>query len=264
MPQITFSPTVEHSLRVMKRSGDLVLCDSDKIRASIVRAAKRRSLVIDVEFVLDEVTKNIYDKAPTADVEKALIMAAVSFIERDPTYDDLAAQLLLQKSYKEVFGISVVQDLMAQYRTAFIESIHKGVEYGVLDKRMIDFDLEALAQGLSIERDTYLNYLGLQTLHDRYFLKFEKKCYELPQTFWMRTAMGLALVEKEKEKYAREFYDVLSTLQYVSSTPTLFHAGFKTAQLSSCYLTTINDDLTHIFKCMGDNAAVVKMGRRYW
>lgn len=247
------------SLRVIKRNEEIALFDSDKIRTSIIRASKRRSLNIDVELVLQEVTKNIYDKAPTADVEKALIMAAVSFIEYDAMYDDLASQLLLQKAYKEVFDTSIHEnELFSYYQAAFIESIYKGVSLEVFDKRMLDFDLEKLSQGLVVERDKLLAYLGAQTLYDRYFLKENKKRYELPQTFWMRVAMGLALQEKEKEKYAQEFYEVLSTLRYVSSTPTLFHAGFKTAQLSSCYLTTITDDLSHIFKCMGDNAQLSK------
>ena len=264
MAQTTFSFTEEQkivSLRVIKRNKKITLFDSDKIRFSILRAANRRSLSVDVDMIVEEVTKNIYDKAPTTDVEKALIMATVLLIEQDPMYDDLAAQLLLQKAYKEVFGKSITdEELQAYYQTSFVDSIYKGVELEILDKRMLDFDLEQLAQCLSTERDRLLAYLGMQTLYDRYFFKINNKRYELPQTFWMRVAMGLALLEKEKEKekYAQEFYDVLSTLRYISSTPTLFHAGYKVAQLSSCYLTTIKDDLSHIFKCMGDNAQLAK------
>lgn len=261
MVYMTFS-TAEREislLRVIKRNEEITFFDSNKIRTSIIRAAKHRSLNIDSELVLQEVTKNIYDKAPTSDIEKALIMASVSFIERDSMYDDLAAQLLLQKAYKEVFNTSISEnELSAYYQIAFIENIYKGVDLEIFDKRMLDFNLEKLSQGLSVERDKLFTYLGMQTLYDRYFLKINKKRYELPQIFWMRVAMGLALQEKEKEKYAQEFYEVLSTLRYIPSTPTLFHSGYKIAQLSSCYLTTIKDDLAHIFKCMGDNAQLSK------
>ncbi len=144
------------------------------------------------------------------------------------------------------------------YQATFITSIERGVQEKVLDARMLEFDLNVLAQALRIDNDKLFCYLGLHTLYDRYFMKIQGERVELPQTFWMRVAMGLALNEPEKNKRALEFYEMLSTLRYVSSTPTLFHAGYVIPQLSSCYLSTVHDDLHHIFKVVGDNAQLSK------
>ena len=250
---------VHHSLTVTKRNDKVVSFDIEKIRAALVRAAGEYVKNISVERIEKEIIKNIYDGVTTQELEQAMVMAAVTFIEIDPAYDHVASQLLLQRAYREVFGRSITNELLPSlYRERFIRLIEQGVKIDVFDKRMLDFDLERLALALCFERDGLLTYLGMQTLYDRYFLKIDSKKVELPQIFWMRVAMGLAIEEPDKNDRAIEFYQVISTLRYIPSTPTLFHAGYKVAQLSSCYLTTISDDLSHIFKCMGDNAQLAK------
>jgi ribonucleoside-diphosphate reductase alpha chain len=244
-------------LRVTKRDGNSVLLEVEKLKQSLERAAQNAPVSIDL--LLSEAVRNIYDNVSTQELESALIMAAVAFIEKDPEYDAIATRLLLQKAYREVFGISIADnDFNHCYRKAFIDGLHVGVKNEVFNAKILEFDLERLAAALMPDRDNCLNYLGLQTLYERYFLKINKKRFELPQTFWMRIAMGLALNEPNKNERAIEFYSVFSTLRYTSSTPTLFHSGYKIAQLSSCYLSTVNDDLGHIFKVIGDNAQLSK------
>lgn len=246
-------------VRVIKRNAQVTSLEEEKIRTTLERAARERNVTINIDLLVSEVLKNIYDQVPTTDVEKALILAAVSFIERDTAYDEVASQLLLKKLYKEVFGVSCTAvNVPALYRATFISSIERGVHEKVLDARMLDFDLNVLAQALRLDNDRLFTYLGLHTLYDRYFMKIDGHRFELPQTFWMRVAMGLALNEQEKEKRALEFYELFSTLRYVSSTPTLFHSGYVIPQLSSCYLSTVHDDLHHIFKVVGDNAQLSK------
>lgn len=247
------------NMMVTKRNGNRVPFDSDKVYATINRVMGNLSSLVSVDLIVKEVIKNIYDGVTTQDLEKAFVLSAIAFLEQDPSYGVIAARLLLQAVYKEVFKVSATDaTLTALYQNAFITSIERGVENKILSPAMLDYDLEFLAQNLRVERDYLLEYLGLQTLYDRYFLKINKKKIELPQTFWMRIAMGLALQEPDKNKKAVEFYELFSTLRYISSTPTLFHAGYIIPQLSSCYLTTVHDDLAHIFKCMGDNAQLSK------
>lgn len=214
---------------------------------------------VSIDVLIAETIRNVYDKVTTQELESAMILAAVSYIEQDPAYDKVATRLLLQKLYREVLADSVNPALFAeQYRAAFINSIYQGVKGDVLHQKLLEFDLERLADGLKPERDHLFVYLGLQTLYERYFYKVDKRRYELPQTFWMRIAMGLALNEQNKEEKALQFYENFSTLRSISSTPTLFHSGYKIAQLSSCYLSTVSDDLGHIFKVIGDNAQLSK------
>jgi ribonucleoside-diphosphate reductase alpha chain len=249
----------EEYLIVVKRNGDRVSFDRQKIRASILRAASGYEKDISIDQIEAEVMRNIYDSITTREIEQAMILAAVSFIEQDPAYDKVAARLILQKSYRESFGESIARaDVKEFAKKAFVRGIKQGIEYNVLTPRLLEFDLERLAELLKFERDDLLNYLGLQTLYDRYFFKINKQKVETPQAFWMRIAMGLALNEQHKEERAAEFYEAFSTLRYVSSTPTLFHSGYVRAQLSSCYLSTVNDDLHHIFKVIGDNAQLAK------
>jgi len=257
------TPTMRKStlthFTLTKRNGTKVAFVDDKMYATINRVVGDLSPLISVDLIVKEVIKNIYDGATTQELEKAFVLSAIAFLEQDPAYGVIASRLLLQAIYKEVFKISATDaTLSALYQNAFITSIERGVENKILDAALLQFDLEFLAQHLKIERDSLFEYLGLQTLYDRYFLKINKKKIELPQTFWMRIAMGLALQEKDKNKKAVEFYELFSSLRYISSTPTLFHAGYVVPQLSSCYLTTVHDDLAHIFKCMGDNAQLSK------
>lgn len=215
---------------------------------------------ISLDAVTREVEKNLHEAISEQDIETLYIMAATSFIERDPAYSKLAATLLCSKIFKEVTGKALEQiTFKADYQTSFKAAISRGVVGGVYDVRLASFDIEKLAQAIVPERDQLFEFLGVQTLYERYLCKLhDKSIIELPQVFWMRVAMGLALEEQDKEKFALAFYEQLSTMRSVSSTPTLFHSGTVHPQLSSCYLTTIPDELNGIFKCMNDNAHLAK------
>ena len=242
-------------LTINKKNGTTQSFDREKVYASLKRAVKGFENSVSIMLIMEEVSKNLYNNASTYEIVDAMILATVSFIERDPSYSIVASRLLRQKLAKEVFGVSITQERYEQqYRDSFRASITKGVEAKVVDPRMLEFDLEYLASNLVLERDDFLEYLGLRTLYERYFFKVSGQKTEMPQTFWMRVAMGLALLEQDKNNKAIEFYDILSRLDFVSGTPTLLHAGGTHPQLSSCYLTTIEDDLSAIFKCLGDNA----------
>lgn len=245
---------------VTKRNGNPVDLDLQKIKNSILRAAKGFESEIDTDLIIREVLKNIYNGVHTQDIEKALVLASTPFIEKDPVYDFLASRLLLQKIYKEVIGCSVnEQKLPLAYKETFINNIKKGVEKKLFTPQLLEFDLEQLANAIQMDRDKLFGFIGIQTLYERYFVKFAEKRIELPQAFWMRVAMGLSLNEgSHKNQKAIEFYHLLSSMLYVSGTPTLFHSGLTHPQLSSCYLTTIQDDLMNIFKCLGDNAQLSK------
>ena len=246
-------------LTVEKRDGRKVLFNVKRIEATIRRRAGDRIDDIDTTALVREVINNVYDRIPTSQIDQALILAAASFIERDPAYSFLAGRLLLQKLGKEVVKHSYSDDQAdAEYRASFLRGIREGIEHELLDPLLGEFDLELLAASLKLQRDDSFEYLGLQTLYDRYFLRHEGVCLELPQSFWMRVAMGLAVEEEQREEKALDFYDLMSRLYYVPSTPTMFHSGTLRPQLSSCYLTTINDDLEHIFKSLGQNAQLSK------
>lgn len=244
---------------VTKANGAKVMIDYLKIEATFARVARDCAITADIDMLMHEVIKNIYDGVSSKDLERGLILAAVVFIEKDPNYNRLATGLFLQKIYKEVMGESINDSQLATaYRKAFIEEIHKGVALKKLDVRLLEFPLQELSQALVIERDSLFRYTGIQTLYERYFLKNAKHVYELPQAFWMRVAMGLALEEKDKLEATIRFYTLFSNLRYIPSTPTLFHAGTTHPQLSSCYLNYVSDDLDHIFKCYKDNANLSK------
>jgi len=249
-------------LTVQKRDGRTVLFNIKRVKDSITRAGKDYEDVLD-DSILDklsrDVARNLYDGVTTEEIGNATVLATIAYIEKDPGFSKISARLLLQNIYKEVIGRSVSErTLKEEYKKAFMEGIKKSVEADILDKRMLDFDLEKLADNLAIERDDFFDYMGIRSLDDRYFIDISGKKMELPQAFWMRVAMGLSFDEDNKEERALEFYKVLSNLRFVSSTPTLFYSGYKRSQLSSCYLTTVSDDLHHIFKCIGDNAQMAK------
>ena len=251
-------------LTVHARDGRTVLFDIAKLSRSIRAAAQGgggASLgnAIAVEEVARETIRNIYDGIPSAEIEKALLLASASFIERDPAYSRLAARLFLRRIYKEVIGAPLNQDrLDADYRGAFRAGVQRGVAAGTFDQRLLDFDLDRLAGALRPELDDLFLYMGVQTLYERYFARVDDAVIESPQAFWMRVAMGVALPEPDREAQAIRFYELISSLRFVPSTPTLFHAGTSHPQLSSCYLTTIDDDLGSIFKALADNAQLAK------
>jgi ribonucleoside-diphosphate reductase alpha chain len=209
--------------------------------------------------VLAETRRNLYDGVPVDEVYKAAILAARTLIEKDPGYTRVTARLLMHTIRREVLGDDVQQHEMGQrYVEYFPQFIRKGVDAELLDERMMQFDLVRLGAALKPERDMNFDYLGLQTLYDRYFLHIRKQRIELPQAFFMRVAMGLSLGEIDREARAIEFYEVLSTFDFMSSTPTLFNAGTRRSQLSSCYLTTVPDDLDGIYESIKDNALLSK------
>ncbi len=244
---------------INKKNGEKVPFDHEKVYATIARACKGFEDSVYIDLIMQEVTKNLYDQASTQDVEDAMVLAAISFIEKDPAYSKVASRLLRQKLAKQVFGSSVTEEMYhTSYKDAFIKSLYLGVEDSTIDPRLLDFDLNFLASKLVLERDDLFEYLGIFNIYERYFLRIDGKPVEMPQIFWMRIAMGLAIEEEDKNKWAADFYDLISQFLYVPGTPTLLHSGCTHPQLSSCYLTTITDDLHHIFKCMGDNAQMAR------
>ena len=253
-------------LTVKKRDGRTQLLNIRTIEEAVAKigrglypGATDLSADIDGPMVVREVVKNVHDGIETKNIDRALVLSSASFIERDPAYSQLASRLLLRRIYKDVMGRSIRDEERDEaYRTFFASEIKRNVERGLLDERLAQLDLDRLGQALEPARDELFQYLGIQTLYERYFLRFEDNVTELPQAFWMRVAMGLAIEEENPEERAIEFYGLMSRLFYVPSTPTLFHAGTSHPQLSSCYLTTIDDDLKHIFKCLGDNSQLSK------
>lgn len=248
-------------LLVTKRSGQLQKFSLDKIKKTLSFAARGYENLVDLEGMALSCLDNLYDKISTKEVGRALVMTARALIEQDPAYSRIASRLLLNLVYKEVISLRIdYQKFDAQYRAAFGRNIRRAVEAGRLDPRFLEFDLDKISSRLRPERDELLMYLGTQTLYDRYFLRdvTQKEIFETPQAFWMRVAMGVSLLEEDKNGRAIEFYEAISTLRYVPASPTLFHGGLLCAQLSSCFLSTAGDDLSQIFKTFADNAQLLK------
>jgi len=246
-------------LSIRKRSGALAAFDKQKVLNTLARAAAGSGVNIDIHLIYQEFLKNMYDEITTTELEKLLLLSTVAFIERDPRLSFVAAGLLRQKIYKNVIVKSLQHATFAlEARKAFVRGIQRGVANRIYDERLLAFDLEFLASKLDFGRDAIFKYIGLQTLYERYLVKYQDQFLEAPQAFWMRVAMGLAILEKDREEKSVEFYDLMSSLSFVPSTPTLFHAGLSHPQLSSCYLSIVNDDLVHIFKVIGDNAQLSK------
>ncbi|HRA14527.1 MAG TPA: ATP cone domain-containing protein, partial [Giesbergeria sp.] len=236
-----------------------VALDMNRLRDLIESACAGLGTDVQAEPIVQETLRNLYDGVPLEEVHKAAILAARTLIEKDPDYSFATARLLLHTISREVLGREVAQGDMAQaYADYFPQCIRKGVENQLLDERLLQFDLARLGAALQAERDLQFDYLGLQTLYDRYFLHVRKTRIELPQVFFMRVAMGLALGEIDREARAIEFYEVLSRFDFMSSTPTLFNSGTLRSQLSSCYLTTVPDDLDGIYESIKENALLSK------
>jgi ribonucleoside-diphosphate reductase alpha chain len=211
------------------------------------------------DAILKETVKNLYDGVPVDEIYKSMILASRALIEKDPAYSQVTARLLMHTIRKEILGEEVFQpDMAAHYADYFPKFIKRGIEADLLNEELGRFDLKKLGAALKAERDLQFTYLGLQTLYDRYFLHVEGDRIELPQAFFMRVAMGLALNEVEREARAIEFYEILSTFDFMSSTPTLFNSGTQRSQLSSCYLTTVSDDLDGIYEAIKENALLAK------
>ncbi len=221
---------------------------------------------VDQEFILQETFRNLFDGVPEKDIIPTVIMSTRTQIEKEPDYSFVSARLLLDNMRSEALtflsqpqGIAVsYQEMSDRYGEYFGDFIHRGAELELLDRTLTQYDLNTLGKALKPERDLQFNYLGLQTLYDRYFIHHDDTRFELPQAFFMRVAMGLAINEIDREARAIEFYDLLSSFDFMSSTPTLFNSGTLRPQLSSCYLTTVPDDLDGIFSAIKDDAMLSK------
>ncbi|WP_423202815.1 ribonucleoside-diphosphate reductase subunit alpha [Legionella busanensis] len=231
---------------------------------TIVEEACRDLENVNPEPVVKDALRNLYNQAKLEDVHRALIMAARTLVEKEPNYTYVSARLLLDSLRSEALNKLDIQaeatfDEMAKlYPSYFKAFIEQGIKQGILDSKLGEFNLDKLAQALLPQRDMQFTYLSLQTLYDRYFIHENGVRYELPQAFFMRVAMGLAIREQDREEKAIEFYLLLSSFDYMSSTPTLFNAGTVRPQLSSCYLTTVPDHLDGIYSAIKDNALLSK------
>ncbi|MFT4325726.1 ribonucleoside-diphosphate reductase subunit alpha [Candidatus Liberibacter solanacearum] len=220
---------------------------------------------VSLELILSETIKNMYDGMSEVELELALVFASRALIEREPNYAKVTTRLLLDKLRREVLTAiyktpkkATHQEMSNLYKNYFLQYIEEGIKAHLLAESMKEFDLSYLANALKPDRDLMFEYLGLQTLYDRYFLHVDGSRFEMPQAFFMRVAMGIALKEPEKEKRAVEFYNLISSFHFMCSTPTLFNAGTRHPQLSSCFLTTVPDDLGDIFEAIKDNALLAK------
>ncbi len=245
------------AIKVRHADGSEGVFEGWRVRRRVEDAC--RGLDVDPGRILDEAFGSLYDGITPQQIQRAAILAARSHIELDPAYGAAAARLLLGAIYRETWGVSYAEDELEEvYRDRFEACLKKGAEAGRLSPDLLGFDLNKLSAALKPERDEDFTYLGLQTVYDRYLVEVEGKRIECPQYFWMRVAMGLALNEDDKEARAIEFYEALSTFRVVSATPTLFNSGTLHPQLSSCYLTTVSDDLEGIFEAISDNAKLSK------
>ncbi len=251
------------NINVVKSDGSLVPLNVEKV-AGLINDACEGLDEVSVNEVLEEALKNLYDGVSIADMRTSLVMSARTKVEKEPNYSFVTARILMDQIRSEALGFlgvaeeSTYQEMEVNYPQAFKAYIDKGIELDILNPELKNFDLEKLGNAINYTRDNQFTYLGLQTLYDRYFIHCDDVRYELPQVFFMRVSMGLALEEDNREERAIEFYNLLSSFDYMSSTPTLFNSGTKRPQLSSCYLTTIPDDLDGIFSAMKDNALLSK------
>ena len=253
--QVQPAEPVIHMVRV---DGTRALLDRARLTV-VIQEACNGLLETDAGLVLKDTFKSLFDGVAERDVMQSAILSARAMIETEPNYSYVTARLLLDALRLEVLGHSATHaEMSAEYVAYFRSFIREGIDAELLDARMAEFDLARLGAALVPDRDLTFTYLGLQTLYDRYFLHRDDRRIELPQAFWMRVAMGLALMEPDRETRAIEFYHVLSTFDFVSSTPTLFNAGTCRSQLSSCYLTTVGDDLDGIYSAIKDNALLSK------
>jgi len=252
----------EQRLMVKRSDGSIEQFSREKMRAYLDEFTKGYEKEIDHDDIVAQVEREVYDGIRTSEMAKLVTLVLRSRIEQDPAYSVVAARQLVRRIVDEAVGnMSSVPlgEREAAYKNAFVRNIKIGVEAKKYDSALLSFDLETLAQAIVPARDDLFKYLGVETLHDRYFVRTDSKgLLETPQMMWMRIAMGLSLNEEHKEARAVEFYTTMSEMLFVPSTPTLFHAGTPHPQLSSCYLNIVEDDLKHIFKVYGDNAMLSK------
>ena len=239
--------------------GQRVALDIEGLKALIADACAGLGADVRPEPIVAETLRNLYDGVPIDEVYKAAILAARTLLEREPAYTRATARLLMHTVRREILGPDVdTSNMAAAYAEYFPAFVREGVQAELLDDKLLQYDLSRLGAALKPERDLQFDYLGLQTLYDRYFLHIDERRIEMPQAFFMRVAMGLALNEIDREARAIEFYEVLSSFDFMSSTPTLFNSGTQRSQLSSCYLTTVADDLDGIYEALKENALLSK------
>jgi ribonucleoside-diphosphate reductase alpha chain len=256
--------TVTFSLHVVASGGERVPLDEARL-ATLVEEATSGLADVSTPAILNETRRNLYDGISADELALAPILAARTLIETEPNYSRVSARLLLDKLRREALTFlagrleqATQAEMAARYGEYFRAYVKRGIAEELIDPELARFDLDRLASALLPERDLQFDYLGLQTLYDRYFLHARGTRFELPQAFFMRVAMGLALREVDREARAIEFYRLLSSFDFMASTPTLFNAGTLRPQLSSCFLTTVPDDLDGIFKSIKDNALLAK------
>jgi ribonucleoside-diphosphate reductase alpha chain len=260
----TLEKVEEGGLYITKKNGKKEKFDIAKVRKSVMHVIHGYEKEVNIDQIVNQVKLEVYEGMSTREISKALVMTLRSMIEQDPVYSYVASRMILAQINEDLFGAALNHTTLdMQYKEAFVSGIKKGVERGILDTRMTNFDLPRLSNALVKSRDELFMYLGSQTLYERYLVRDvegDGKVIEHIQGFWMRIAMGVALAEKELDRTTRaiEFYEVMSTLRFVPSSPTLFHAGTKHPQLSSCYLNTVGDSLESIFKVYSDNAQLSK------
>jgi ribonucleoside-diphosphate reductase alpha chain len=252
---------------IINRNGKQERFNEVLLREYLSKMVKGYEKQVSIEAIVGRVKMEIYDGIPSEDFQKALVLSARGMVENDPAYSYVAARLVRYNIFKEAGAQMDHQsytdnNIFNFYKTFFVNSIKEGVEDKIYDTRMMDFDFAKLAEAIKPERDELFQYLGMQVVQERYLarnIQKKNKLLELPQTFWMRVAMGLSLLETNKTEKAIEFYNLMSTLRLIPSTPTLFQAGTTYAQLSSCYLNTIDDTLESLAKVTyADNAQMSK------
>jgi ribonucleoside-diphosphate reductase alpha chain len=240
--------------------GTRVPFDANRARKRLAIACRGLEDVVAIDELVEEVLRSVFDGITVAEVYRAQILAARSRIERDPAYDIVTSRLMLNTIYQETLGTTPDEKTIAKlHHDQFEHYVIDGIRACRLSDELRSYDLPRLAAAMKPERDAKFRYLGLQAIYDRYLLHIDGRRIETPQFFWMRVAMGLAMRETgDREARVLEFYDVLSSFQFTSATPTLFNSGTPHPQLSSCYLSTVSDDLSHIFKVVADNAKLSK------
>jgi ribonucleoside-diphosphate reductase alpha chain len=252
------SKSPKHTISVTFKNGNKKQLDHAYL-LNLVETACEKLDGLNPKIIIEEALKNIYDGVSESELYKSIILASRQLIEQEPAYNFVTARLLLHTIIQEVLDKEVLHaDMDTAYRNYFNSYLKKGIEAELISPRLLEYDAEKISNALDASRDFQFKYLGLQTLYDRYFLHINGKRIELPQVFFMRVAMGLALNEPNKNERAIEFYNVLSSFDFMSSTPTLFNAGTLHSQLSSCYLTTVADDLAGIYDAIKENALLSK------
>jgi ribonucleoside-diphosphate reductase alpha chain len=252
-------PSLLPQINVTLPDGTLQPLDLRRLRTVIDEACAGLGEAVSVDKIFDGTLANLYEGVAQAEVSKSAIFSSRALIEHDPAYAFATARLLLDQIRLEVLGKPTTHaEMKVEYSSYFAEYLNKGVQAGLIDSRLQQFDLEKIGQAIDADRDLKFQYLGLQTLFDRYLLHVNGVRIELPQAFWMRVAMGLSINEIDRELRAIQFYELLSNFDFVSSTPTLFNSGTNRPQLSSCFLTTVSDDLVGIYDAIKENALLSK------